>query len=153
MLQPSPRVRFHHVYFDFLQKFILKMNAISGSRNCFCAQMKETCSNWHFFWLDFQIYARWFDPSAPKPIPKSGASLRSQVGVALQPIPNSKVWNKVTLTSWRGFATNSKFHVDHLSLKRAGEIPARMWPRKYPRMNADCQRHAVVEGVAGFLFE
>ena len=114
---------------------------------------KETRFKLALFWLGFQIYARWFDPSAPKPIPKSGARLRWQVGVALQLIPSSKVWNKVTLASWRGFATNSKFHVDHLSLKRAGEIPARMWPRKYPRMNADCQRHAVAEGEARFLFE
>ena len=146
-------MRFHHVYFDFLQKFILKMNAISGSRNCFCVHNKETRFKLALFWLGFQNYERWFDPSALKPIPKSGARLRWQVGVALQLIPNSRVWSNVTLTSWRGFATNSKFGADHLSLKRAGEIPARMWPRKYPRMNADCQRHAVVEGVAGFLFE
>ena len=144
---------FHHVYFDFLQTFILKMNAILGSRNCFCVHNKETRFKLALFWLGFQNYARWFDPSAPKSIPKSGARLRWQVGVALQLIPSSKVWNKVTLASWRGFVTNSKFGADHLSLKCEGEILAQMWPRKYPRMNADCQHHAVAEVVVGFLFE
>lgn len=128
MLQPSPGGRFHHVYFGFLRTFSLKMNAILGVNTWFLPAQKET-----YFTMGLVLCLFY--------------KLCAFVGL-IGTAANTKVGRKFTLANWPGFAANSKFASGRLSLKRAAKIPARMWPRKYPRMNADCPRHAAASGAA-----